>query len=149
MRDQRFIENDRALPPVVGVILMVAITIILAATVSAFLFGFTGLLQSPPQTAFGFDYDPGGSGVCDLSTGGNDGVLTVSPESGDAIDAERVTLTANGTEVSWNDCGGGNEVNATSEITVSVDEDQTVRVIWTAADGDRTQTIGKWEGVEG
>lgn len=36
------IKNDNAVSPVIGVILMVAITVILAAVIAAFVFGMTG-----------------------------------------------------------------------------------------------------------
>lgn len=42
-------DADRAVSPVIGVILMVAITVILAATVGAFLFGFGGESEEEVQ----------------------------------------------------------------------------------------------------
>lgn len=38
----KIIENDEAVSPVIGVILMVAITVILAAVIAAFVFGLAG-----------------------------------------------------------------------------------------------------------
>ncbi|KAF5043121.1 hypothetical protein DSECCO2_505530 [anaerobic digester metagenome] len=38
----KFRENEEAVSPVIGVILMVAITVILAAVIAAFVFGMTG-----------------------------------------------------------------------------------------------------------
>lgn len=38
-------KNDEAVSPVIGVILMVAITVILAAVIAAFVFGMAGNLQ--------------------------------------------------------------------------------------------------------
>jgi archaeal type IV pilus assembly protein PilA len=38
-------KNDEAVSPVIGVILMVAITVILAAVIAAFVFGMAGQLQ--------------------------------------------------------------------------------------------------------
>lgn len=40
-----FIKNDDAVSPVIGVILMVAITVILAAVIAAFVFGMAGNIQ--------------------------------------------------------------------------------------------------------
>ena len=42
----KFRENEDAVSPVIGVILMVAITVILAAMVVAFVFGMTGNIQT-------------------------------------------------------------------------------------------------------
>ena len=41
-----FKQNEEAVSPVIGVILMVAITVILAAVIAAFVFGMTGNVQS-------------------------------------------------------------------------------------------------------
>ena len=38
-------KNDEAVSPVIGVILMVAITVILAAVIAAYVFGMTGNTQ--------------------------------------------------------------------------------------------------------
>jgi len=42
----RFKENEEAVSPVIGVILMVAITVILAAVIAAFVFGMTGGVET-------------------------------------------------------------------------------------------------------
>jgi flagellin-like protein len=42
----KFRENEEAVSPVIGVILMVAITVILAAVIAAFVFGMTGNVQT-------------------------------------------------------------------------------------------------------
>ena len=43
------IENNSAVSPVIGVILMVAITVILAAVIAAFVFGASGYISKPPS----------------------------------------------------------------------------------------------------
>ena len=47
----KFRENEEAVSPVIGVILMVAITVILAAVIAAFVFGMTGSVQSTKTVA--------------------------------------------------------------------------------------------------
>ena len=44
-------ENEEAVSPVIGVILMVAITVILAAVIAAFVFGMAGSTSSQKQVA--------------------------------------------------------------------------------------------------
>ncbi|WP_082223164.1 type IV pilin [Methanoculleus sp. MH98A] len=44
-------KNEEAVSPVIGVILMVAITVILAAVIAAFVFGMTGNVQSTKNVA--------------------------------------------------------------------------------------------------
>jgi flagellin-like protein len=47
----KFRENDEAVSPVIGTILMVAITVILAAVIAAFVFGMAGNVQSTKMVA--------------------------------------------------------------------------------------------------
>ncbi|TAJ45020.1 type IV pilin [Methanofollis fontis] len=44
-------ENEEAVSPVIGVILMVAITVILAAVIAAFVFGMAGNVQTTKSVA--------------------------------------------------------------------------------------------------
>ena len=46
-----FKQNEEAVSPVIGVILMVAITVILAAVIAAFVFGMTGNVQTSKTIA--------------------------------------------------------------------------------------------------
>lgn len=45
----KFMTNEEGVSPVIGVILMVAITVILAAVISVFVFGLAGDLESSSQ----------------------------------------------------------------------------------------------------
>jgi archaeal type IV pilus assembly protein PilA len=47
----KFTKNDEAVSPVIGVILMVAITVILAAVIAAFVFGMAGNIQKTKVVA--------------------------------------------------------------------------------------------------
>ena len=44
-------KNDEAVSPVIGVILMVAITVILAAVIAAFVFGMSGNISKTKTVA--------------------------------------------------------------------------------------------------
>ncbi|QYZ78667.1 type IV pilin [Methanofollis formosanus] len=48
---EKFEKNDEAVSPVIGVILMVAITVILAAVIAAFVFGMAGNMSSTKNVA--------------------------------------------------------------------------------------------------
>ena len=50
-------NDSRAVLPVIGVILMVAITVILAAVIGTFVLGLGDSVESAPQASFNFDYD--------------------------------------------------------------------------------------------
>jgi flagellin-like protein len=123
--------DDSAVSPVIGVILMVAITVILAAVIGSFVLNLGGSLQqSAPQASFGFDYN-----------GTND--VTITHESGDSIDAARLNVTGvNSTAEPWPDSGA---VSAGSSETFvanggSFDSD-TIRVIWESETGENSATL--------
>lgn len=50
---KQFVQNEEAVSPVIGVILMVAITVILAAVIAAFVFGMTGNVSTTKTVALG------------------------------------------------------------------------------------------------
>ena len=149
-----FAGDDRAVPPVVGVMLMVAITVILAAVVGTVAVGFTDRFeQSTPQTSFGFEYDAGTTAGVDCSfevTDDSDaGTLTVAHESGEAIDGDQLYLLTDAGEAEWKaDCDNSDTVSTGDSIDVAVDADQTLRVVWKAEDGGQTKTIVRWDGPD-
>lgn len=69
--------DDRAVSPVIGVVLVVAVTVILASTVGAFAFGYTDITGgTAPQADFTFDWDQ------------NERTLTIEHAAGDGFTAE-------------------------------------------------------------
>jgi len=81
MRTSESLKNgdDRGVSPVIGVILMVAITVILAAVIGGFVLGLGGDLQSAPQAQISIE-------------AGNSGTIVVSHEGGDAMEASDLRI---------------------------------------------------------
>jgi flagellin-like protein len=81
-----FDESDgrRAVSPVIGVILMVAITVILAAVIGTFVLGLGENVESAPQASFDFQT--------------NSSAVIIEHRGGDAIANGSVAYTVNGTE---------------------------------------------------
>jgi len=124
-------DDDRAVSPVIGVILMVAITVILAAVIGSFVLGLgNSVQQTAPNANFQFDFEDTGS----------DYDVTATHTGGDTIsDAESVNLTDGSTSV-----GFGTPVSAGDSKTINnVAGDTTVRVIWTSENGDSSQTLAE------
>lgn len=72
MRLRNLVQDDDAVSPVIGVILMVAITVILAAVIASFVLGLGGSTGNvAPQANFEFNYDSGNSEVTVTHTGGD------------------------------------------------------------------------------
>jgi flagellin-like protein len=141
------LADDRAVSPVIGVILMVAITVILAAVIGAFALSFTqGGQSSAPQVSFTAEYN---------ETADNVVQLTVS--SGDTVDAEAVTFEGDVTSAGsadvdtegqdWTagDLNDGESFSAGDSITIGVTgPDYEVDLVWT--DGSESSILTTLEG---
>jgi len=64
-------KNEEAVSPVIGVILMVAITVILAAVIAAFVFGMAGNIKSSKTVGITLTLNSSNGGVATI-TGGTD-----------------------------------------------------------------------------
>ena len=81
MQLKHLLTEDRAVSPVIGVILMVAITVILAAVIGTFVLGLGDQVdESAPQASFSFEF--------------NDTGVNVTHEGGETL--ERSTLDIDG-----------------------------------------------------
>lgn len=124
--------DDRAVSPVIGVILMVAITVILAAVIGAFVLGLGGSTEAAPQASFQCN-----SG--DLVHNGGDtlvaGTLTAdynngSAQTGAAVGAQTGTLN-------------GATLNADSEFNAgdTIVEGFNGNLVWSGSSSDQTQVL--------
>jgi flagellin-like protein len=164
--------DDDAVSPVIGVILMVAITVILAAVIGTFVLGLGDQVSNTSPTAsFSFDYS---------NSSGNPGdTLEVTHDGGDRIDASLVNASVTGADVQDVDAGnhesanhvgttfsGASEVSAGTSDTLDINDfnfgggsiatgadhldlsGATVRVVWSSSNGGDSATLGKWSGPE-
>jgi len=143
MQVKELLNDDDAVSPVIGVILMVAITVILAAVIATFVLGLGDQVSSTaPQASFGFDYEE--------DTSGNfDGNLTATHQGGATIDANELYIRgSSANNGAWSSMGYGpsSEIKAGSDLTVEVNNGDTVRVTYEPSDGGDTATLGKWTG---
>lgn len=156
--------QDRAVTPVIGVILIVAITVILASIVGVYALDLgSGISEgNPPAMSFDFNYK---------TSGGSDS-LNVTFEAGDKVDAERLELVVSGAQdadnngrYAFTDDAGLNADSGTFESGESVTLNETitgnspldlgeatVRVVWTSQntnpDATRSATVATWTGPE-
>lgn len=133
MRCHELLTDDDAVSPVIGVVLMVAITVILAAVVGVFVVGLNET-QQPPSVAFSPEENPA-AGYVNFTHDGGDlitkGELSIS---GDA-ETESVSYSANRLQT-------GDSVDV--EISTSkVSTGDTVSLIWNAPSSDETQLIAE------
>jgi flagellin-like protein len=150
------LREDRSVSPVIGVVLMVAVTVVLAATAAAFVFGFGDRINTTaPQTSFSTKYtgSPAASADSWDHSYGDDfdgdstdetGELDVAFTSGDGIEAERVSVSYPGGSDQLADTpsyAAGSQVGAGDSFALAVAPGDTVRVVWTAPGGARTATL--------
>jgi len=128
MTQNDYSDDNRAVSPVIGVILMVAITVILAAVIGGFVLGLGDSLQSAPQAQL----DAGAAGNSDLE---------ISHNGGDAIVAGDLTITVNGgssTTLDNANAGYGTEdefaVGETAQTDIGVSDGDRIRVIHTPSE---------------
>jgi len=77
--------DDDAVSPVIGVILMVAITVILAAVIASFVLGLgQDATNTNPQASFSWDYE------ADVAAASGDGTVTISHDGGDSVDTDEI-----------------------------------------------------------
>ncbi len=76
MKYSKLEKNEEAVSPVIGVILMVAITVILAAVIAAFVFGM-GTPTKAPQASLKFSIDSA-TDAMSMTHGGGDPIVTAN-----------------------------------------------------------------------
>lgn len=146
MQLRRILQDDKAVSPVIGVILMVAITVILAAVIASFVLGLGDTDDLAPNPSFEYDYD-------------GEGQLDISVTGGDSFTAGQVEITGDGdsavsgasTPDTWNefDDNAGEDstigAGATAELE-NLNDDFEIDIVWESADGESSSTIGGTEG---
>jgi len=146
---KQLIHDDDAVSPVIGVILMVAITVILAAVIASFVLGLGDQAQqTTPQASFTFEYDE--------SVGNADeGDLTITHDGGDTINAQSLYIRGSNLAShtgNWADdlSYSGTEVSAGNSLTLGSDvpDDYDARVIYEPPEGDQSATLAQDSGPE-
>ncbi len=128
--DEKYVE-EQAVSPVIAVILMVAITVILATTIGAFVLGFSGDTYSPPRSTLTVELNPssekinlthdGGDGINLVQTriviteGGDTDIIT-SSSNVDFTVGNKAIIDVDDNTVDWGGDGNTEVVDYDSEI---------------------------------
>jgi len=160
MKLRKLLDDDGAVSPVIGVILMVAITVILAAVIATFVLGLGDQVSdTAPQASFSFDYDgdDGNPGNNDdfgtaTSSGDGDGLLTIRHAGGTSIEAQRMGITGSspaGSSVNWdedpsNGYASSSEISAGDSIDIAINSDDTIQITWTNEEGTSSATLREY-----
>lgn len=149
MQLKQLIKEDDAVSPVIGVILMVAITVILAAVIASFVLGLGGTEDPAPTPTLEWSQVDTHADINDASA--ND-VVVIDITGGDAFDAGPMEIHGDGLEgasgTSISDFNGedfgpsgfaaDDELSAGDEILVEVSDADgwEIDLIWDPADRD-------------
>jgi len=152
---KKLFHDDGAVSPVIGVILMVAITVILAAVIASFVLNLGGNQSASPTVSFEFEYEQDTSAASgDFYSGGDGGQLTITHNSGDSVQAGRLSVIDEAgdddqdgqTAFSLSDADS--QVSSGVSGTVSVDADDTIRIVYTDNSGEDSTTLATWDGPD-
>ncbi|MFB9810965.1 type IV pilin [Haloarcula sebkhae] len=153
MEIKELFNDDSAVSPVIGVILMVAITVILAAVIATFVLGLgDSVSNTAPQASFSFDYIEDDS----ADNAGDVGVVTVTHNGGDSIPQSE--LYARGSyledEGKWSDlqdssASSNSKVVAGDSADIGINDDSySLRIVYQSPEGDSSATLGQNEGPD-
>lgn len=144
IRDTLSPEKDdrRAVSPVIGVILMVAITVILAAVIGTFVLGLGDQVEeTAPNAQMSWDYDNSDEEV----------EIDLSHRSGDTIDASNVQFSGDAVdddETTAEDAFGTDSISAGDSALFSTDvseADDDVRLNTNEAELEGSEIVVTWE----
>ncbi|WP_337250425.1 type IV pilin N-terminal domain-containing protein [Haloglomus litoreum] len=156
MEFTNLLGDDDAVSPVIGVILMVAITVILAAVIGTFVLGLGDQVSdTSPQASFTFDLTDNAPGTADS--------LTITHDGGDKIAASQISFASTGAigtdsnpqtgvpydakirpdSDTWEEEAGSGDVSAGSAATLAGDDFQQASAADNAndLDGDSDQSV--------
>jgi flagellin-like protein len=153
MQLKELFNDDDAVSPVIGVILMVAITVILAAVIGTFVLGLGDQVQeTSPNAQWNWDQDSSNT------------ELSLTHEGGDSIDPTTLSVSGDAeTNMPYNDLTAsgnslitpfntGEDVTAGDSITFDTSNGNgadwssgTVRLVWTSDGGGSSSTLTTYE----
>ena len=178
MQVQELLHDDDAVSPVIGVILMVAITVILAAVIASFVLGLGGQTNETPTAKFTFDYDSyndksfgnlsithdggatiksselviRGQGFAATGDHPNDGSITVSDYAVTSSNTKWSdaddSSTSPAAATSNGDKGGESAVVSGDRMRVWVNNDYDLRLVYESSEGDNSATLASDTGPE-
>ena len=129
---KKLFTDERAVSPVIGVILMVAITVILAAVIGAFVLGIGGDQESTPQASISLDLDPDADNSEDVA-------VEIAHNGGQTLELEDVGMSLNGSfsngledlsGISGETLSSGETLEITDDdVQNHLNEDTTVRIV--------------------
>jgi len=137
MKLKQLFTDEDAVSPVIGVILMVAITVILAAVIGTFVLGIGSGQETTPSASFEWEYD------ADAAT-----AVTATHNGGETFNDENTNELRVGEQGDVNDdwtlpvsAGDQQRIECANN---PCDSGAKIVIIWEANGGGRTSTVGSY-----
>lgn len=144
MRLRTLLGDERVVSPVIGVILMVAVTVILAAVIGTFVLGIgQQVTTDTPKVSLGFDFDGNANGY---GPSDGDDSVAVTHRGGDPVQNNAITVISSGTSVDGpfpNSEVTAGDTATISEPSITLESGNKVQVIWESPDGEGTAILGE------
>ena len=133
MQLKNLFTDDSAVSPVIGVILMVAITVILAAVIGTFVLDLgQSVQQTAPQASFDYDYDT------------DNQTVNITHQAGDSLNNATISIAGDGNSSISLATPPDGSFEAGDEVAFGdYNTDGTIRVVWTSPNGDNSATLGQ------
>lgn len=120
MRMERFVRSDDAVSPVIGIILMVAVTVILAAVIGTFVLNLGGGIEEDVQASATVNPNLNDDEISITWTANqNADYLTVGGPVTDRCGSGGTKITGVGGSTTWDGCG---DIEVRVTITAATDE---------------------------
>jgi len=147
-------DEEQAVSPVIGVILMVAITVILAAVIASFVLGLGDSQDVAPTATFDFNYDSDGPNVTVTHTGGDNIRSDEVYIRGQNFESSNANEHDVGGDDQWTgsnstDIDGKSAITSGDTATVGVSGgDYVIRVVWEASSGSSSSELATDRGPD-
>jgi len=150
LREFEFSSDNRAVSPLIGVILLIGGTVILAAVVGPFILSTaSGVGEDTPDAEIRFAYSEDVDFTSEDSYGttgesaGADGLLTITLEDGDRLEASRINVSGgvSGGRLTDGSYSDGDTLTVGDSVTVWVNRSDQIEVIWNDESEDESALL--------
>ena len=159
MELKQLFNDDDAVSPVIGVILMVAITVILAAVIATFVLGLgEQVSDTAPQASFSYDYDTGATGDDSFGSASGDfsdanGQLTITHSGGATIAADQLGVSGTstyGNKKLWSGASNagytsGSDISSGDSLDIWVANEDSISIVWNNEQNTDSATLSNYD----
>jgi flagellin-like protein len=154
MELRQLLNDDDAVSPVIGVILMVAITVILAAVIATFVLGLGEQVSDmAPQASFSFDTQNNTDNIDDFDSPNADKNVTVTHAGGATLNADQVAISGSSVydskqyfgQSSGTPFGENSEISSGDSATIGANNSDSISIVWNNEENTNSATLSNYD----